>query len=247
QGPEEREHPGGIDPPDQARLRLARADRGLLPGRAPGPDGLLLHAAPTARRRAHDPEAAAAAQGEHGPADAGERRQARDGEGMAFGHRPGRPGSPPLGPLGFAGFGSNGRQAESPSPDGVITANRRPREDWKPTTPGTLANRVSSLPLPTPRPGWIRVPRWRTMMVPAGTLCPPNAFTPSRLDWESRPLRDAPPPFLCAIGCPGYQPLFLGGSPCWLPLALGLGGRGPGRLALRGGLRRAGRAPAPPR
>src|SRR5436190_7241880 len=93
-----------------------------------------------------------------------------------------------------------------------MTAKRRPREDWKPTTPGTLANSVSSLPLPTPRPGWILVPRWRTMMVPAGTVCPPNAFTPSRLDSESRPLRDAPPPFLCAIARPGYQPLFLGGG-----------------------------------
>src|SRR6266498_4035818 len=51
----------------------------------------------------------------------------------------------------------------------------------------------------------MRVPRWRTMIEPAVTAWPPKAFTPSRLEFESRPLRDEPPPFLCAIGPPGYQ------------------------------------------
>src|SRR5262245_46086587 len=38
------------------------------------------------------------------------------------------------------------------------------------------------------------------MMLPASTFSPPNFFTPRRLDSESRPLRDEPPAFLCAIG-----------------------------------------------
>src|SRR5579864_7370771 len=66
--------------------------------------------------------------------------------------------------------------------------------------PVILANRVSSLPRPTLRPGFTRVPRWRTMMVPPGTICPPNALNPSRCALESRPFRDVPCPFLCAIG-----------------------------------------------
>ena len=32
-----------------------------------------------------------------------------------------------------------------------------------------VAKSVSSPPLPTPRPGWIFVPRWRTMIEPAVT------------------------------------------------------------------------------
>src|SRR5580765_6179538 len=43
------------------------------------------------------------------------------------------------------------------------------------------------------------------MMEPAGTVSPPNAFTPRRFELESRPFRDEPPPFLCAIRSPGYQ------------------------------------------
>src|SRR5690606_35094115 len=38
------------------------------------------------------------------------------------------------------------------------------------------------------------------MMLPASTASPPNFFTPRRLDSESRPLREEPPAFLCAIG-----------------------------------------------
>src|ERR1041385_6686974 len=65
--------------------------------------------------------------------------------------------------------------------------------------PVTLAKRVSSLPRPTFAPGLMRVPRWRTMMVPPGTSCPPKAFTPSRCALESRPFLELPKPFLCAI------------------------------------------------
>src|SRR5690606_17694623 len=39
------------------------------------------------------------------------------------------------------------------------------------------------------------------MMLPATTCSPPNFFRPRRLDSESRPLRDEPPAFLCAIFC----------------------------------------------
>src|SRR3954468_17024061 len=67
------------------------------------------------------------------------------------------------------------------------------------TTPVTLANKVSSLPRPTFRPGLMGVPRWRTMIDPPGTSCPPKTFTPSRCAFESRPLRELPKPFLCAI------------------------------------------------
>src|SRR6266852_2571026 len=65
--------------------------------------------------------------------------------------------------------------------------------------PGVRANSVSSPPRPTPRPGWMRVPRWRTRMAPPLTSWPPKTFTPSRCAWESRPLREAAAPFLCAM------------------------------------------------
>src|SRR6266849_10261198 len=65
--------------------------------------------------------------------------------------------------------------------------------------PLILAKSVSSLPRPTFSPGFTLVPRWRTMMVPPGTSCPPKAFTPSRCALESRPFLELPKPFLCAI------------------------------------------------
>src|SRR6476469_3393162 len=65
--------------------------------------------------------------------------------------------------------------------------------------PVILANKVSSLPRPTLRPGLTRVPRCRTMIVPPGTTCPPKALKPSRCALESRPFRELPKPFLCAI------------------------------------------------
>src|SRR4051795_1869319 len=75
---------------------------------------------------------------------------------------------------------------------------RRPRSRNS-TVPVTLAKSVSSLPRPTFEPGLILVPRCRTMMLPPGTSCPPNTFTPSRCALESRPFLELPKPFLCAI------------------------------------------------
>src|SRR5262249_47237138 len=43
------------------------------------------------------------------------------------------------------------------------------------------------------------VPRWRTMIIPALTCWPAPALTPRYLGLESRPFRDEPMPFLCAI------------------------------------------------
>src|SRR5260370_8140422 len=37
------------------------------------------------------------------------------------------------------------------------------------------------------------------MIVPPGTSCPPKALNPSRCAFESRPFREVPCPFLCAI------------------------------------------------
>src|SRR5260370_70603 len=72
---------------------------------------------------------------------------------------------------------------------------------WRPlrrpnrTTPSAVANSVSSPPRPTLSPGWKRVPRWRTMMVPARTLVPAPTLTPRRCAAESRPLREEAAPF----------------------------------------------------
>src|SRR5206468_1520630 len=67
------------------------------------------------------------------------------------------------------------------------------------TCPSVSAKRVWSLPRPTLSPGCHLVPRWRTMMLPARTDSLPNFFTPRRLLSLSRPLRDEPPAFLCAM------------------------------------------------
>src|SRR5205809_5524592 len=53
--------------------------------------------------------------------------------------------------------------------------------------------------MPTRSPGWNFVPRCRTMMLPGMTISPPNFLTPRRRPGLSRPLRDEPPAFLCAI------------------------------------------------
>ena len=42
-----------------------------------------------------------------------------------------------------------------------------------------------------------------TVEAPAGTLVPPNSFTPSLLALLSRPFRDAAAPFLCAMVATG--------------------------------------------
>src|SRR5215468_9778231 len=67
------------------------------------------------------------------------------------------------------------------------------------TTPVTIAKRVSSLPRPTLLPGLNFGPRWRTRISPPLTSCPPKRFTPKRCALESRPLRELPTPFLCAM------------------------------------------------
>src|SRR5258708_8665212 len=53
--------------------------------------------------------------------------------------------------------------------------------------------------MPTRSPGWNLVPRCRTMMLPGMTISPPYFLTPSRRPALSRPLREEPPAFLCAI------------------------------------------------
>src|SRR5258706_4700302 len=59
--------------------------------------------------------------------------------------------------------------------------------------------------MPTFSPAWNCVPRWRTMMPQELIAAPPKTFTPSRLACESRPLRDEPPAFLCAIAKPHFN------------------------------------------
>src|SRR5450830_94213 len=75
----------------------------------------------------------------------------------------------------------------------------RPRRVPNFTAPGARANNVSSLLRPTFWPGWKWVPRCRTMISPADTTWPPKRFTPRRWAFESRPLREALAPFLCAM------------------------------------------------
>src|SRR6266568_2167544 len=62
----------------------------------------------------------------------------------------------------------------------------------KRTYPSEVANSVWSVPRPTLVPGLNRVPRCRTMMLPAVTNCPPKRLTPSRWALESRPLPALP-------------------------------------------------------
>src|SRR5580765_4750840 len=45
----------------------------------------------------------------------------------------------------------------------------------------------------------MRAPSCRTKIFPARTVSPPKTFTPRRCPWLSRPLRELPPAFLCAI------------------------------------------------
>src|SRR5690606_18866881 len=46
---------------------------------------------------------------------------------------------------------------------------------------------------------------WRTIMLPGTTNSPPYFFTPRRFECESRPLRDDPPAFLCAISVTSWS------------------------------------------
>src|SRR4051794_11618769 len=78
-----------------------------------------------------------------------------------------------------------------------MTRPRRPV--LKSTVPAARAYSVSSLPMPTPSPALKREPRWRTMISPPVTVWPAKTFTPRRWALESRPLREEPRPFLCAM------------------------------------------------
>src|SRR5919108_5144240 len=81
-----------------------------------------------------------------------------------------------------------------------LTSTKRFSPLWRNTTvPGRVAKIVSSRPMPVPSPGRNFVPRWRTRIIPAFTSWPEKIFTPSIFGFESRPLRDDPSPFLCAI------------------------------------------------
>src|SRR3954453_16290455 len=77
--------------------------------------------------------------------------------------------------------------------------NRRSPLALKTTVPSRFAKIGSSRPIPVPGPGRKPVPRWRTMIVPAVTPWPSKTLTPSIFGFESRPFRDEPSPFLCAI------------------------------------------------
>src|SRR5258706_10205985 len=83
---------------------------------------------------------------------------------------------------------------------GATMSIRVPAFDlWNATWPLISANSVWSRPMPTLAPGWYLVPRWRTRMLPASTIWPPKRLTPRRWPGESRPLRELPPAFLCAM------------------------------------------------
>src|SRR5215468_3968710 len=94
--------------------------------------------------------------------------------------------------------------------------------------------------MPTLAPAWKVVPRWRTRMLPAGTTWPPKRFTPRRWPGESRPLRELPPAFLCAIALLllGLRGLRLGRLRLRLRRAFGGSGRLLGRGFRLGGLLR---------
>src|SRR5262249_42875673 len=110
-------------------------------------------------------------------------------------------GGAPIGRLGGSGSGAGRPDGGPPAhvAEGRTLTNRRPARWSKRTIPSVLANSVKSTPSPTLVPGRKRVPRWRTRIEPAVTCWPPNRFTPSILAWLSRPSRELPPPFLCAM------------------------------------------------
>src|SRR5262245_55612132 len=89
------------------------------------------------------------------------------------------------------------------------------------TRPSFSANSVWSVPTPTFSPARYGVPRWRTRLLPASTVWPPNFLTPSRFDWDSRPFLVLPPAFLSAMssssGRPDAGALHFG---VWLAVAL---------------------------
>src|SRR5438552_5361580 len=78
--------------------------------------------------------------------------------------------------------------------------------------------------MPVPSPGRNFVPRWRTRIIPAFTSWPEKIFTPSIFGFESRPFREEPSPFLCAIGTsfPSWFRSRLERRNCALPLRVRL-------------------------
>ena len=70
---------------------------------------------------------------------------------------------------------------------------------WNATMPSASAYRVSSFPFLTFFPGRNLVPRWRMIICPVRTVCPPKSLTPRRCPGESCTLAVEPPAFLCAI------------------------------------------------
>src|ERR1041384_7855770 len=62
---------------------------------------------------------------------------------------------------------------------------------------------VKSRPISTLRPGCTFVPTCRTRMLPGTTASPPNTLMPRCCPGESRPLREEPCPFLCAMFASG--------------------------------------------
>src|SRR2546429_240912 len=93
--------------------------------------------------------------------------------------------------------------------------------------------------MPTLVPGKIAVPRWRRRMVPAFTDWPAPVFMPSRWPTLSRPLRELPAPFLCAMS---YSWVVFDAAAFRVFVA----GRGlAGRAAFTGCSLAAGRAPVP--
>ena len=85
------------------------------------------------------------------------------------------------------------------TPRGATEMKRFSPERRNSTVPSRSAKIVSSRPSPAPGPGRNFVPRCRTMIIPVLTGWPAKILTPSRFDSESRPLREEPRPFLCAI------------------------------------------------
>src|SRR5262245_49706033 len=89
----------------------------------------------------------------------------------------------------------------APLAAGRTDTNTRPlRLVANSTLPSVRANKVWSVPMPTLEPGCQRVPRCRTRMLPASTRSPPYRLMPRRRPAVSRPLREEPPAFLCAMG-----------------------------------------------
>lgn len=67
------------------------------------------------------------------------------------------------------------------------------------TVPFAIEYKVESPPIRTFFPALNLLPCCRTITLPTLTFCPPNIFTPRRLETLSRPNEVLPPAFLCAM------------------------------------------------